>query len=409
MKKILFIWLALWTFLSQAIAQDNLPPVYEITTDTALKNILPDAYWQLLEDKDGTLSYEQVSKFPVADKFHYDTAKKINFQIPTYWFRFTIKNITNRQLKIGFYDDFKAISDWYITKTNGEITHKISGLETPWSKDESLKFIINFQYRLNFIPITIEPKETLIFYNKAFYNYFNYSHTNPRQFYISYGSTDKFIFQNYISNKSYYFNSINDSFLFGFLILAAVFNFFFFLIVREKTYIFFALYVFFLGLGRFNIESEFFLVFLREHPLFYSYFIDFIWVFAEFFLAYFIRSLLNVKKYYPRWDKFIFFFNILVAVLFLSQWFIDYALRGASMWGIGDLISTITYCLLNISLLATIFLFLKQNVFFDRRFLYCCPCFFYNLGRWVKPIQFNKTHTLCILQILIHGLLITGI
>ena len=369
MKKLFFIWLALWIFFSQTMAQANFPPIYEITTDTVLKNILPCAYWQLLEDKDRTLSFEKVSKFPVADKFHYDTEKKINFQIHTYWFRFTLKNTTNHQLKIGFYDDFKAISDWYIVEANGQMAHKTSGLETPWSNNESLKFIKYFSTSINFLPIKIEPKETLTLYNRAYYNYFNYNHTNPKRFYIAYGSAYKVVLQNYVSDESHYFNSINDSFLFGVLFLAAIFNFFFFLIIREKTYVFFALYVFFLGLGRFNIESEFFFVFLREHPVFYSYFIDFIWVFSLFFLTYFIRSLLNVKKYYPRWDKFIFFFNLFVAALFLSCPFIDYSLRGANMWGIGNLISMITYCLLGVSLLITIFLFLNKNVFFDRRLL----------------------------------------
>jgi hypothetical protein len=43
-------------------AQNNLPPVFEITTDTALYDTLPNTYWQKLEDKDGKLSFDEVNK-----------------------------------------------------------------------------------------------------------------------------------------------------------------------------------------------------------------------------------------------------------------------------------------------------------------------------------------------------------
>ena len=351
-----------------AIAQNNFPPVFEIKTDTVLSEILPNIYWQMLEEKDQKMNFEEVSNFPVAERFHYDSARKINFQIPTYWFRFTIKNIADHKLKIGFYDSFKSISDWYFIRPDGNVTHKKSGKETPWSKNEGLKLNSYFLPE-NFLSFIIDTEETIVIYNKAQYDYFNYSHNVPRKFSIYYGSTDKIIKQYYVDNDSYYFNNLHDTFFFGFMFLAALFNFFFFMIVRERTYLYFALYVFFLGFGRFNIEGAVYHIFLREHPLFYAYFIDFIWVFTGFFLAYFIRSLLNTKMYYPRWDRSILLLTWLYAVSFVGSLFIDYNLRGTSMWGIGNLIGNIVFFALELSLLLTFFLVLNQKKYFDKRFL----------------------------------------
>ena len=57
-------------------AQNNLPPVYEITTDSALRVTIPDSYWQMLEDKGGRLSFEDVSKSPTKNRCQNNTANE---------------------------------------------------------------------------------------------------------------------------------------------------------------------------------------------------------------------------------------------------------------------------------------------------------------------------------------------
>ena len=57
-------------------AQNNLPPVYEITTDTALRLTIPDSYWQMLEDKGGRLSFEDISKSTTENRLQNNTAKE---------------------------------------------------------------------------------------------------------------------------------------------------------------------------------------------------------------------------------------------------------------------------------------------------------------------------------------------
>jgi hypothetical protein len=270
-----------------AIAQNNLPPTFEIKSDTALVDTLPNKYWQMLEDKDGKLSFEQVQQFPFSNQFHYNPTGKINRKVSTNWFRFTIKNTTGHDVNIGFYDHYLGSSDWYlITDT---IIQKKTGFETPWSKKDDLKLI-------NFISTVIKAGEVLTVYERAYYDYFNFSVIAPaRSFYVEYGFTNKVIKTNYILDESPYFLSIHDSFLFGLILFAAVFNFFFFLIVRERVYLYFAIWVFFLGFGRFNVGSEFFNVFLREHPRVLRLFNDFFLVDNSFSFG-FVYSILAPDK-----------------------------------------------------------------------------------------------------------------
>src|SRR4249920_4260240 len=102
MKKLFFIWLMLELSFSQALAQNNLPPAYEIQTDTAVSIRLDDAYWQMLEDPEGKWTIDEVSQSPVADKFHANTTKikGVDRSINTFWLRYHFKNSMEREARI---------------------------------------------------------------------------------------------------------------------------------------------------------------------------------------------------------------------------------------------------------------------------------------------------------------------
>jgi signal transduction histidine kinase len=344
------------------IAQNNLPPVYEIKSDTALIDTLPNNYWQILKDTNGKLTFEQVSKSPVADKFHYDSPVGITHYITAYWSRFILKNVTDHKISIGFYDKGLQSSDWYII-TDTEIIRKKSGFETPWSKNDDVKFI---GYSLmTFLPVTMRPGGELLFYSRTQYDYFNLGASNtyiPTHFTITFGFTDKMIAHNYIEDESHYFIGIDDSFLFGVMILAAIFSFLFFLIVKERVYLYFALYVFFLGFGRFNIEWEFYHVFLREHPFAYAYIINFVWLFPDLFLFIFLRSLLEIKKYYPRWDKVVVSLILLYAPFYVINTFLRIYLSGTNYQNLQSWVSVAPDIVSHSIFLFTFFIYLKQNI-----------------------------------------------
>ncbi|HNP22497.1 MAG TPA: histidine kinase [Panacibacter sp.] len=377
MRKLLIILLLQSLLLSQAAAQSRFPQPFEINTDTLLIDTLPNASWQVLEDKDGGLNVAQILNAPYNNLFH-DDPGEINFHIPVYWFRFALKNTTGHELKIGFYEHLKSVSDWYFIKEDGAVIHHQSGLEIPWSKNESLKFVTYFTSSLNFMPLVLQPGETIAVYNRTAYNYFNYSNTDPHRFYITYGSTEKVLLKNYVENDAHYFNSVSNAFFFGLMFVTALFSIFSFITIREKVYLYFGLYVFFLGFGRFLIESEFYLEFLKEHPLIFSnILLHFFWFLPLLFLTRFISLLLDVKRYYPRWNSFLFYLSAFYAGIAFSADCFDYLLRGTDYWGIVNSAAIKLSLVLMSCVLITLFLFLKQHLFSYNRFLISIiPAFF---------------------------------
>ena len=81
------------------MAQNDLPPAYEIKADTTSVTI-PDSCWQMLEDPDGKWTINQVSQLPLDKKFHSNTG--INSSINIYWIRYRIKNNMAHEAKISF-------------------------------------------------------------------------------------------------------------------------------------------------------------------------------------------------------------------------------------------------------------------------------------------------------------------
>ena len=314
MKKLfLLIPLLLFVFIN-TIGQNNLPAVYEITTDTTLHTTLPDRFWQMLEDKEGKLSFEEVSKSPIAEKFHYNAAISPQYDrsIHGYWFRYVLKNTMDHVAKICLGDNFNKRSDqseFYLITGNGEVTHQVNGLLTPWSKLNGLK-----EYLL--IPIELKPGEQIAVYRRVFTSY-TWPWGSWDNIWVGFNSTEKAMQKIYTIAGTDYLNAIHNSFIFGMLAFASLFIFFFFLIIKEKVYLYFSLYLLDLGIGRFNTNNEMYDTFFREFPLLYLYISSFIWFFSIFFLVHFIRHLLNTKLYLPRWDKFLIGLNFLYALTYL--------------------------------------------------------------------------------------------
>lgn len=221
---------------SKITAQNNLPPVYEIKTDTAFKQDLDNTYWQLLEDKKGKWTIEQVSTPPLSDLFR-DSSSKLkatNTPVHTYWFRYRLKNIMNRETKIAL-DSYSEQDDFYVTKTGGKY-HFVTGHSYPWSKKDGLK-------SGNYIPIILQAGEEIIVYDRSYnstpgihyqlrINFVNAEEAMARELYMQ---------RNYVS-----ISTALGTFFFGIFLLAAFFNFFFFIVTRERVYLYFSLFLFFL-------------------------------------------------------------------------------------------------------------------------------------------------------------------
>jgi two-component system NtrC family sensor kinase len=319
MKKHFFLYIPLLLFIFEASGQTNLPSAYEITSDSTLADTIPPQNWKMLEDKDGKLTIQQVIKSPVSDEFHFNQAKdnRFNYFIHTYWFCYRLKNIMNHDAEIGFGSDYilnhgNEQSTFYLYR-DGKWRDYESGLVAPRKKLNGL--VLN-----RYIPVVLKPGEELTVYNRIYNSYIFFF--TPNNYTIVVSFTRKTLEQNYVLDESLYINGVHDSVLFGILLFACLFNFFFFLIVKERVYIYFALYVLLLGLGRMPVETYF--VFLREFRIFWNWLYIIVFSSTFFFLMYFIRSLLRTRIYSPRWDRFLNWLNYSVLIYRLIDNLIPY-------------------------------------------------------------------------------------
>src|SRR5690348_2957399 len=209
MRKFFIVLLSLnVAFLSAA--QNNLPPVYEIRTDTAINIVLDNSYYQMLEDREGKWTIKEVSNSPIADKFHLNTtkAKGVDYSINTFWFRYHFKNNMDHEARIaipeGTYADYV---EFYTLTSNGQWNQKITGAYVPWSKRNDLKSVLTVTY-------VIPSGEELLIYERHSFDYFI---DKPYFLGLSFGFTDKVMQHHYNNNDP----SILRSFLFGLLFLAA--------------------------------------------------------------------------------------------------------------------------------------------------------------------------------------------
>ncbi|HZZ75682.1 MAG TPA: 7TM diverse intracellular signaling domain-containing protein, partial [Puia sp.] len=319
MKKQFLPLISLFLFVANVNGQSGLPPIYNITSDTALITLIPPGYLKMLEDKKGTLTLQQVTQSPVADEFHFNQSKGnlFDYNVHTYWFCYRLRNAMSHDTEVGFgFDNLQhqdnGLSTFYLNK-EGKWSKYENGFFAPSLKMNGL--VLN-----NYIRVTMKPGEVLTVYNRVNNSYiFPFS---PNTYSIGFSSPKKVFEQNYIQDESIYIDAVHDSILFGILLFACVFNFFFYLIVKERVYLWFALYVFFLGIGRMFLETYF--VFLRESRFVWEWLYIIVYNSTFFLLVYFIRSLLNTRVLLRRWDRFLNWLNYAVLFSGFLSMFIPY-------------------------------------------------------------------------------------
>src|SRR6476620_9272466 len=283
MRKFFLLLLSLNTALISA-AQNNLPSVYSITTDSAEHLNLNDSEWQMLEDKTGKLTIGEVSRPPVIDQFHANTVPKEGVNV--YWFRYRIKNILARQIDIIIPENLPSYADVYIEKSPDVWAHKNTGRYVPWSQRDDLKRFLSLRY-------TLQPGEEVLMYGRGKWAI---PHAKPSNF-----SPDILLANKVVQE---YFYDVEPSalspFMFGIFLVAAFLNLYFFIIVRERVYLYFSLAVAFESFKKFLDSTD---IFFREQPVIGNYVWYVCQIFSLFFFVHVVRHFLETFKYTPRWDK----------------------------------------------------------------------------------------------------------
>ena len=114
---------------------------------------------------------------------------------------------------------------------------------------------------------------------------------------------------------------------FGFILLISLYNFFLWLTIRNKTYLFYVFYVLFFGLMQADIYGYDY-QYLWENSIFNDRALIVLMFCSNFFMIHFLRNFLDLKKKQPFWYKltakmaWITIFLILVS-LFFYQWYFN--------------------------------------------------------------------------------------
>ncbi len=342
MKRLsLLIVLSISVFIP-GMGQVSLPPAYEITSDTAGNVILPDSGWQIMADPGGKLSLQEVLN---ADHFQ-DTDRKVNYQIHTYWLRYRFINGMQKEAKITL-PEGAAYADLYTKTAGGKWGHARTGTGVRWSRRDGLK-------RIHAFMLTIPAGEELVAYKRV---YWNYTAAQPDSMGVNFRFTEDVIQQNYITDDAHYMMAVQDAFLLGLFVLSMVLNFYFFLVVREKEFLFFSLFLLLASLDALSSLDD---VFQREFPRLQLYLYIISASLVGFIFIHFVRYFLKTFTRFPHWDKYLVVLSIFQVIGLLSVCFASsvFQINLAAASHFSDNAIKLVY---GVSLLITLSLYIRDH------------------------------------------------
>jgi len=311
MTKLLLVLLLLACCV-QTFAQRNLPQVFNIATDTT-EYILDSNYVQVLDNSGEKLSIKDVASPAFDNSFKYIASFEKTTQIARnlYWIRFTLKNASPGNADICLVTG-AGKADFYIIDSAGNMLHYKTGDEYDYKERDGLKAALS-------IPLVIQAGKTITVYYKRY----SREKRTPQQLEVTVASTAKVMADAVADYEFKYFGG--DYFfkgaVWGLLVLAALFNFFFFLVVKEKVYLFFSLF-----LVIYSVANNFFTwdvffsgnymvrkVMYESTPL------------GLVFLLQFTRYYFKTFQLSPRWDKVLIVLQIILVIQFIwDLWLGDY-------------------------------------------------------------------------------------
>ncbi|GAB3251322.1 hypothetical protein GCM10027347_09680 [Larkinella harenae] len=307
-RAILVCWLGI---SSTALAQQNWPPVYEMKSDTGLI-LLDTTYFQTLEDRTGTMTFDQVQRSP---DFRFDSRYNPNRKAHVYWIRMQIKNTLDHELKLFLCQFNVAYFDLYTRAAGDTWHHQRTGELIPRSQLP----VHNGSAERNRLFFRLAPGQQITLYQRTENTFWQ----SPPTYISPYIQTENNrIYSIYkafrVDNewKDYFFEGI----MIGVLFLAISYNLYIFFSIRDTVYLYFAICLLFFTFDRneYNLQLAFF----PEHPYWFKLLRSF---FFLIFFAFFIESIRKFIQPVPalaRLNKSITFVLLFTALMNVLQFFI---------------------------------------------------------------------------------------
>ncbi len=271
-----------------------------------------------------------------------DTNRKVNYQIKTYWQRFVLHNHMQKEAAIAI-PEITAHADLYTKTDEGNWQHLITGTSVPWSSRDGLKQIPAFT-------LSIPAGKSLTVYKKLTWN-FVAAQPDTMAVYISFTNT---LLQHYVNDENYYMTAVQNAFLIGMFVLSIVINFYFFLVVREKEFLWFCLFIFLFCLVSLSALND---AFLREYPVFQLYLYIFARSLVGFTLVQFVRYFLKTYNRFRRWDTYLIAFNFFQVAGLLTAFFAS-SLSHTNLASASHSLENGIYLLYSVSVLITLLLYI---------------------------------------------------
>ncbi len=253
-------------------------------------------YLDILEDKEGRLSIEEILSDEVSQRFVPSQSEVPNygFTDSVYWARFQLSNpLTVEQEWILEVWQVVLDLELYIVHSDNRYIRKQAGRVYPFAQRDIPYHNITFRH-------TIAPGEDYTIYLR--------NRTRSIRFPLTLWSTELF-WEN--SQKA----SFELGVIYGIMVIMALYHFFVFTAVRDKSYLFYVLYIVFAllanlsatGMGFQYLWPEWPWWELRARPIFLG--------FSAILALLFSRSFLNTKEYTPVFHKIM---NWLIGVFVLQ-------------------------------------------------------------------------------------------
>ena len=259
---------------------------------------------------DDNLTLNQVM---YSQSLHFKPMKNENtdlgFTTHNYWVRFQLKNGTQDELSY-FFETARPITDvaeLYVINQNNKVTKYISGDAIPFDQR-------SFKLRKTIFKISLAANE-------------------QQQFYLHVKSDGEQLSMPMLllSTENLLEESSFEQFIFGFfygiLIIAAILYLFFFFALRDKTFLYYSMYVVFIGLLQFSIDGYFYKFITPESGWFSLHAVIIFACIANFFLGRYAQVFLKIKEYSRFINITFYVLFALDLLLFLSLFIVPEALE----------------------------------------------------------------------------------
>ena len=360
-----FVLLALLPLLS--FAQTSVPQTFVITADTAAEIKIERKYLRIWDDSIGTTEFKKVSNPTISNRFkEFDTTRTFDFSIKTFWYKLKLKNSLNKKVEIGLPANAME-NDIYFCDSTLQWQHLKTGGGYHKSTRDGYQL-------LNVATLTLDANQEIDIFIKQHNELRFQPSENLMLFFMDAALQKKYTVKQKLSPTSD-FEKIINAFLMGMILITCMINLSFYRAIKEKEYLYFSLFLIFLGLNNLvGIFPDLIFGFFNSKILFLNYFTISLWF---FFLMRFIQYFFKTKEYLPKWNKFLTFYNYLLLLVWAILFSLEIIII-STFWfdRLGDSVAGLLFIFMDALFITILLTLFNKKVKVNIRILATLPLMF---------------------------------